>query len=167
LPEIPVPPGAVAVSGAAFAEQWNAAVQGTTVSQITQSDVRTFKDGPTATTFLVELSDDVGLLGVVRKSDGSVAEVIEVWVPGGTEPAGSQLFRDAFDVLLRTLNPDLDQAGRVAVAAQLGVTPSTPPFPAGTTATATAPPNRYGSFTRMTDDYGEVSAINVVDGRPR
>ena len=62
-------------------------------------------NGPTADTFVVYLSDDVGLLGVVRKSDQSVAQVIEVWVPGGDQVASSALFRNAFDVLIADAHP--------------------------------------------------------------
>ena len=169
VPQIPVAPGAVYPNAQAFAQQWNqlAAAAGTGVPQIRQSDVQKLENGPTSDTFVVYLSDDVGLLGVVRKSDQSVAQVIEVWVPGGNQPASSTLFRNAFDILTQTLSPELDQPARAALATSLGITATTPPFPSGTNITTAAASQSYQAFTRDTTKYGQASAVSVVDGRTR
>ncbi len=100
-------------------------------------------DGPEADTVIVQLSDSVGLLGVIRNNDQSLAEVVLVSVPGDDDVAANQLYQSAFDVLVRTLAPSLDEAARTALAGQLGLSNSQPPFPAGTSATATAEAQRY------------------------
>jgi hypothetical protein len=159
-----VPPGSVYPSALAFAEAWNQNVAGTGVPTISRDDATDIDDGPSADTVLVRLSSNVGLLGVVRNDDQSLAEVILVWVPGGDEAASNQLYRNAFDVMVRTLDPSLDQAARTALAGNLGLSSSQPPFADGATASARAGAQLYTLGVRADVD---ASYIAAVDGRPR
>ena len=157
-----MPPGAVYASATQFAQTWNQNTAGTGVPQISSSDVTQVDDGPEADTVIVRLSDSVGLLGVIRNNDQSLAEVVLVSVPGDDDAAANQLYRNAFDVLVRTLAPTLDQAARTALAGQLGLSSTQPPFPEGTSATARAEGQRYTAGFRA--DL-EASFITVVDAR--
>jgi hypothetical protein len=96
-----------------------------------------------------------------------VAEVLLVWIPGGDETASNQLYRDSFDVLLRTVNPDLTPDERAQLGADLGLTAQAPPFPSDETVTAEAVPNRYSRHVRDTSAAANTAIISVVDGRPR
>ena len=71
-------------------------------------------------------------------------------IPGGDEAASNQLYRNAFDVLLRTVNPDLTADERAQLATDLGLNAQAPPFPSGETITAEAVPNRYSRYVRDT-----------------
>jgi len=163
VPTIPVAPGAVYPTARAFADQWNLLAPAAGVPLIKAEDVEKLDNGPTSDTFVVVLSEDVGLLGVVRKFDQSVAEVIEVWLPGSSDQAASSaLFRSAFSVLTQTLSPQLDQPAREGLAAALGITATTPPLPANTNLTVDADPQLYRSFTYDTTKYGQANAVSVV-----
>ena len=59
-----------------LAELWNANAAGTGVPVLTESEITALENGPAATTFIAPLSDRVGLVGVVRNDDSSVAEVL-------------------------------------------------------------------------------------------
>jgi hypothetical protein len=137
IPVIPVPPGAVYPSATQFAQTWNQNTAGTAVPQIS------IGDGPEADTVIVALSDTVGLLGVIRNNDQSLAQVVLVSIPGDNDVTSNRLYQSAFDVLVHTLAPSLDEAARTELAAQLGLSNSQPPFPAGTSATATVEAQRY------------------------
>jgi hypothetical protein len=143
IPVIPVPPGAVYPSATQFAQTWNQNTAGTAVPQISSSDVTQVGDGPEADTVIVALSDTVGLLGVIRNNDQSLAQVVLVSIPGDNDVTSNRLYQSAFDVLVHTLAPSLDEAARTELAAQLGLSNSQPPFPAGTSATATVEAQRY------------------------
>ena len=127
--------------------------------QISSSDVTQVDDGPEADTVIVRLSDSVGLLGVIRNNDQSLAQVVLVSVPGDDDVAANQLYQSAFDVMVRTLAPALDEAARTELAGQLGLSNSQPPFPAGTSATATVEAQRYTAGFRA--DL-QASFISVV-----
>ena len=126
-----MPPGAVYASATQFAQTWNQNTAGTAVPEISSSDVTQVDDGPEADTVIVQLSDSVGLLGVIRNNDQSLAQVVLVSVPGDNDVAANQLYQSAFDVLVRTLAPSLDEAARTELAGQLGLSNSQPPFPDG------------------------------------
>jgi hypothetical protein len=139
-------------------------VQGTNVPPIDPANAQRIQEGPQANTMGVRLGGQVGVLAVIRKSDRSVAEAMLVWIPGGDQAASNQLYRDAFDVFLRTLNPTLDEAERASIASTLGLSPQAPPFPVGSTATAEAVPHRY---TRSALATPSAVVISAVDSRPR
>jgi hypothetical protein len=134
---------------------------------VTRDAVTQIDDGPSASTFIVELTDRVGLVGVVRNDDNSVAEVILVWIPGGDESESSQLYRDAFEVLTRTVNPNITVDQQEQLGNGLGLTADAPPFPAGETATMESGTNRYTRTTRDTRAADGTALISVVDARPR
>ena len=118
-------------------------------------------------TYLVHKQRDrVGLVAVVR-DDGGVAEVILAWIPGGDEDESARLYRNAFDVLLRTVNPALTAQDRSGIASQLGLAEGRPPFDPGETVTADAFPQRYTRYVRGTSVSAETAVISVVDARPR
>ena len=133
---------------------------------MTEAEVSTLENGPTATTFIAPLSDRVGLVGVVRNDDRSVAKALLVWIPGGDEASSNQLYRDAFDVLVRTVNPGLTADARAQLGNELGLSPQAPPFSAGETATAEEFPNRFTRFVRPTSASDDTAVISVVDARP-
>jgi hypothetical protein len=164
-PVLRVVPGAIATSASVFAEQWNANTAGTNVPALTDSEVTALEDGPTATTFIAPLSDHVGLVGVVRNDDQSVAKALLVWIPGGDHDESNQLYRDAFDVLLRTVNPNLTPDARARVASGLGLSALAPPFAAGETATAEEYPDRFTRYVRATSVSDDTSVVSVVDAR--
>jgi hypothetical protein len=164
---IPLAPGAVAPNARGFAERWNANAAGTNVPVLTEGEVTDLENGPAATTFIAPLSDEVGLVGVVRNDDQSVAEVLLVWIPGGDEAASNQLYRDAFDVLVRTVNPELTVDERVDLGIDLGLTAQAPPFPTDDRVTVDAFPDRYSRFVRDTTAADDTAIISVVDARPR
>jgi hypothetical protein len=161
-----LPPGAVAASAREFADAWNANVAGTDVPRITREQVTELDTGANATTFVAALSDRVGLVAVVRE-DGAVTEVLLAWIPGGDEEDSARLYRNAFDVLLRTVNPALTAQDRSGIAAQLGVTEGRPPFDPGETLTADVFPQRYTRYVRDTSVSPETAVISVIDARPR
>ena len=99
--------------------------------QISSSDVTQVDDGPEADTVIVQLSDSVGLLGVIRNNDQSLAQVVLVSVPGDNDAAANQLYQSAFDVLVRTLAPALDEAARTELAGQLGLSNTPTALPRG------------------------------------
>jgi hypothetical protein len=161
-----VPPGAVAASATAFAEAWNENVTGTGVPRVRREDVVELDRGPNGRTFVAPLSDEVGLVAVVR-DDGAVAQVLLAWIPGGDEEASNRLYRDAFDVLVVTVNPALTAPERGELATALGLDASHPPFPAGERADAEAAPQRYARVIRDTQVSDETVVISVIDARPR
>ena len=164
---LPIPPGAIAANARAFAARWNANASDTNVPAVTEAEVTALENGPTATTFIAPLSDRVGLVGVVRNDDQSVAKVLLVWIPGGDEASSNQLYRDAFDVLVRTVNPDLTADARAQLGDELGLSSQAPPFPAGGTATAEEFPDRFTRYVRATSASDDTSVISVVDARAR
>jgi hypothetical protein len=166
-PALPVAPGSIAASARAFADAWNANTAGTDVPKLSDDEVTSLDNGPSATTFIAPLSDEVGLVGVVRNDDQSVAEALLVWIPGGDEQQSNQLYNDAFQVLARTVNARLDADARSSLADELGLSPDAPPFPRGETATAVAPPDRYSRSVRTTSVSDDTAVISVVDARPR
>ena len=117
--------------------------------RLTEQDITSLENGPTATTFIAPFSDEVGMVGVVRNDDQSVAEALLVWIPGGDEASSNQLYRDAFDVLVRTVNPSLDAAARADLADELGLSSDAPPFPQGQTANAVAGTDRYNRLRAL------------------
>jgi len=164
IPVIPVPPGAVYASATQFAQTWNQNTAGTSVPQISSSDVTQVADGPEADTVIVPLSDSVGLLGVIRNNDQSLAQVVLVSVPGDNDVAANRLYQSAFDVLVRTLTPSLDEAGIAQLAGQLGLSNSQPPFPAGTSATATVDAQRYTAGFRADLQASFISVVAAPAG---
>jgi hypothetical protein len=161
-----VPPGAVAASATAFAEAWNENVAGTDVPRVRREDVTELDRGPNGRTFVAPLSDQVGLVAVVR-DDGAVAQVLLAWIPGGDEEASNRLYRSAFDVLVVTVNPALSPTERGDLATTLGLDAGHPPFPADERADAEAAPQRYARVVRDTQVSDETAVISVVDARPR
>jgi hypothetical protein len=137
------------------------------VPALTESEITALENGPAATTFIAPLSEQVGLVGVVRNDDSSVAEVLLVWIPGGDEAASNQLYRNAFDVLLRTVNPELTADEQAQLGDDLGLTPQAPPFPANESVAAEAFPDRFARFVRDTSAASDTAIISVVDARPR
>jgi hypothetical protein len=162
----PVPPGAVAPSATAFAEDWNANAAGTDVPTLSRDDVTELETGTNARTFVARLSGKVGLVAVVR-DDGSMAQILLAWIPGGDEATSTELYRGAFDVLVRTVNPALSDEERVALRDELGLDASRPPFPSAERATAEAFPQRYVRYVRDTAAADETAVISVIDARPR
>jgi len=68
------------------------------------------------------------------------------WTPltdPGQEAAQNQAFQQAFAVLMKTVNVTVTDQEQATVASQLGLTSSTPPFPEGTSATATLGRQQY------------------------
>jgi hypothetical protein len=166
-PQLPIAPGAIAANAGAFADRWNANAAGTDVPALTDGELTAVENGPTATTFIAPLSKQVGLVGVVRNDDRSVAEALLVWIPGGDEPSSNQVYQQAFDVLAQTVSPGLNAEDRAQLAADLGLSPQAPPFPAGERATAEALPDRYARFVHPTSASDATTVISVVDARPR
>ena len=164
IPVIPVPPGAVYASATQFAQTWNQNTAGTAVPRISSSDVTQVADGPEADTVIVPLSDSVGLLGVIRNNDQSLAQDVLVSVPGDNDVAANRLYQSAFDVLVRTLAPSLDEAARIELAGQLGLSNSQPPFPAGTSATATVDAQRYTAGFRADLQASFISVVAAPAG---
>ena len=90
-----------------------------------------------------------------------------MWIPGDEDAASNQLYRDAFDVLLRTVNPGRTAEDRAQVGSDLGLTTQAPPFPTAETVTAEAFPDRYTRFVRDTAVSEDIAIISVVEARPR
>jgi hypothetical protein len=95
------------------------------------------------------IADLGGNLRVVVASDtptGPVAAAILVWLPvadSGQVSTQNQRYRDAFDVMMKTVNAAVTPDQQETVAGALGLTTTAPPFPVGATAETTLAPQRY------------------------
>ena len=117
----------------AFAEAWNQAGVGHHgAPDQQQRRAPRSQTGPEADTFVVYLSRRASACSAWSATPTRPwPQVIVVWVPGGDQTASATMFyHDAFDVLTQTLSPDLDEAARAELATSLGLSATTPPFPA-------------------------------------
>jgi len=95
------------------------------------------------------VADLGGNLRVVVASptpNGPVAAAVLVWLPladSGQIATQNEMYRNAFAVLVETVNPKATEAQQTTLAAQLHLTPTTPPFSSDTSVSATLDPDRY------------------------
>ena len=78
--------------------------------------------------------------------DGPVAAAVLAWLPlsdPSQEAAQNAAFHQAFDVLMKTVDVTVTEEQQASVAAQLGLSATAPPFPVGTSATATLDDSSY------------------------
>jgi hypothetical protein len=151
----------VAASPQAFATAWNALAPAAGVPTLSSSDL-TINPGPGADTYIAPLTDQVGLVGVVNHSNGQVSQVILVWVPGGNQTQSNQVFRNAFNVLTKTLDATVTADEQTAATQALGLTASTPPFPSGSSATTTVTTDQVSTNYQRFEptSYPGVTAIS-------
>ena len=120
-----------------FQLAWNTAAQGTSVGQITA-----WTPKPVAGDFASYANIGGNLrVAVVSETEGSpVAVAVLGWVPltdQSQQAAQNAAFQAAFDVLTKTVNATVTQPQQAVLAKQLGISDTTPPFPDGTSDTAT------------------------------
>jgi hypothetical protein len=78
--------------------------------------------------------------------NGPVAEAVLAWLPSSDPSqaaAQNEAYRNAFDVLMATVDATVTSAQQAKVARGLGLTPTTPPFADGATGSATQGQVRY------------------------
>ena len=141
----PLPPGQVAASADAFMATWNAAAPASGVATIS-----TWTEKP-----LAGHEANVATLGgnlriVVLTADGSptspVSMAVLAWLPlsnPSEQAAQNEAFQQAFGVLMKTVSATVTSEQEATVAQQLGLSAATPPFPDGTTATASLDQKDY------------------------
>jgi hypothetical protein len=81
-----------------------------------------------------------------KTADGPIAEAFLAWLPlsdSADQAAQNTLYRNAFNVLIKTVNSGATSAQQSRVSNDLGLTPDKPPFPLGTTNTSTLGQQRY------------------------
>jgi hypothetical protein len=138
-----LPPGQLAATADDFQQAWNTAAQGTSVGHITA-----WTQKPVAGN-VANYADIGGNLrvAVVSETEGSpVAVAVLGWVPltdQSQQSAQNAAFQAAFDVLTKTVNATITSAQQAVLARQLGITDSQPPFPDGTSDTATQGSETY------------------------
>jgi hypothetical protein len=140
---IPLPAGTVASSPKAFQTAWDAAAPAANVPTITSWDQMPL-DGDVAN--IANLGGNVRVALASKTADGPVAAAILAWLPppsSADQATQDALYRDAFSVLMKTVNPSVTASQQTAVATHLGLSPSKAPFAAGATADATLPPQHY------------------------
>jgi len=95
---------------------------------------------------VADLGGNVRVAVASKTPDGPVAEAFLAWLPlpdGADQAAQNTLYRNAFNVLIKTVNSEATSAQQSRVATQLGLTPDNPPFALGTTADSTLGQQRY------------------------
>jgi hypothetical protein len=139
---IPLPPGRVALSVDAFQSDWNAAVTNG-VPMITSWNQMPIGDDIAS---VADLGGNIRVVLASRTRNGPVAAAILVWLPltdDAAQPAQNTLYRNAFAVMMKSVNASVTPDQQTAVATTLGLTPSKPPFPVGASADATLAPQDY------------------------
>ena len=138
---IQLPAGSVAPSRQAFQDAWNAAA---TNGVATISSWRPLLvAGVTAS--VADLGGNLRLAVASDTPTGPIAAAVLAWLPPDPSQVAAQneAFRNAFTVLVKTVNPTATEAQQTTLATQLHLTPTTPPFPTGTDTTATLDPQKY------------------------
>jgi hypothetical protein len=97
---------------------------------------------------IANIADLGGNLRVVVASptpNGAVSVAILAWLPPDPAQVAAQneLYRNAFAVLTKTVNPSVTAEQQETVATALGLTPQAPPFNVGTTASTSLSPQQY------------------------
>jgi hypothetical protein len=140
---IPLPPGQLAASPDDFQLAWNRAAQGTGVAPVnawTQKPVA----GNVAS--YADLGGNLRLV-VISENDGSPVAVAALgWVPltdQSQEATQNAAFQAAFSVLTKTVNATITDLQEAALSRALGITDTKPPFPDGTSDSATQGNQRY------------------------
>jgi hypothetical protein len=164
--------GQLADSPAAFATAWNMAAANT--------DVPAISEGPNPpanwtrdtigddTASILQVGANIWLVAISADPTAPVHEALLVWGPNldsSSVTTQNQLYRDAFQVLMKTVNDGLTGPEAIAVPKQLGLSKSEPPFPAGTQNTAELKPQTYTLFTADPADPskpGDATVISVV-----
>jgi hypothetical protein len=142
--DLALPPGQVAASPEDFRTAWNTAAAGTNVPTIDTPFVPQPFAGDLAS--VADLGGNIRLALLSATNDGPVAEAVLVWLPlSGSEDQATQnqAFRDAFNVLMKTVNPNVTAQEQTTVATALGLDSDHPPFETGTTKNTTLPPQDY------------------------
>jgi hypothetical protein len=157
------PPGALFASLEDFQAAWNAAAQGSSVGQITSwtpIDV----NGTQAD--MADIGGNLRVGAVLRGSSGAVTQVALGWLPladDAQQPAQNAAFNNAFAILVRTVNPGATAGDQSALASNLGISSTQPPFPTGTSTTANLGPERY--LLEAVDVPGQDGPVTIVGAR--
>jgi hypothetical protein len=113
------------------------------------------------------VADLGGNLRVAVASDtptGPIAAAVLVWLPVDPSQVAAQneAYRNAFAVLVKTVNPGATEAQQATLATQLQLTPATPPFPTGTDVSATLEPQRYDLEALLPEGQSEPDTLIAV-----
>ena len=95
---------------------------------------------------IANLGGNIRVVLLSSSTDGPVAEVVLAWLPltGSDDQATqNQAYRDAFNVVMKTVNDAVTSPQQATVASDLGLDPDHPPFVEGTTNESTLPPQNY------------------------
>jgi hypothetical protein len=123
-------------------------VSGTNVPKL-EAGNWTEQDVAGAAGYRANLGGNVWLAALAQGPTGAVSQALLVWEPitsGENQSAQSTLYHDAFQALMKTVNPSISGAQRAKVTGQLGLTRQRPPFPDTTENSAEQPPQRYDLF---------------------
>jgi hypothetical protein len=161
---VQLPSGTVATSPGAFQQAWNSAASNgvATISSWNQMPVA----GVTAS--IANLGGNIRVVLASATPTAPINVAILAWLPvsQGQEAAQNEMYRAAFDVLMKTVNPNVTSAQQTRVANELGLTPQAPPFQVGTTANAVQPPQAYRLEALQPDSQSGVETMIAVTEVP-
>jgi hypothetical protein len=98
------------------------------------------------TASVADLGGNLRVAVAADTPNGPIAAAVLAWLPVSDPSqvaAQNEAFRNAFDVLVKTVNPSATEEQQATLASQLKLTPATPPFPTGTETSATLEPQQY------------------------
>jgi len=97
-------------------------------------------------TSVADLGGNIRVVVASNTPSGPLAAAVLVWLPlSDPSQAATQneMYRNAFFVLVKTVNSAATEQQQATLATQLKLTPTTPPFPTGASASATLNPEQY------------------------
>jgi hypothetical protein len=169
-----LPGGTLAASPEAFATAWNQSVEGTEVPALSEGPTPppNFTQEPVGgvAAYRANLGGNVWLVALAQTPGAAIAQALLVWEPNvdsAQEAAQNALYRDSFQVLMKTVNSSITALQRLKVTAQLGLTPRHPPYSDTTQKSAAQSPHEYELFNLDPAHPSEpgpatvISAVNV------
>jgi len=140
---VPLPPGQVADSADAFQAAWNAAAPAAGVPEIGSWTDEEIAGHPALE---ADLGKNLRVVLLTDGEDGPVSEAVLAWLPTvlpSQEAEQNAAYQAAFGVLMQSVDEGVTDEQQAEVAGALGLSPSAPPFPEGTTASAPQGERQY------------------------
>jgi hypothetical protein len=153
----------------AFTTAWNQKVSGTNVPSF-GSNVETDQIAGVLAT-VADLGGNIRMAVISANAGAPVSQAMLIWLPdlgGANQATQNQLYRDAYAVLIQTVNPSAAEADIITLGQTLGLSASNPPAPSGSTTTGTLPPENYELFTASPSGIiGASTVLSVVSSLAR
>jgi hypothetical protein len=141
--DIPAVPGGLAGSREELQTTWNSVAKGSDVASISAWAPL---DLPGEDASVADLGGNIRLVALTDGESGPVTRVVLVWLPLEDPEQQSEqnaAYRDAFAVLMKTVDDGVTSAQQANVADQLGLSADLPPAADGTEAEVTLEPEHY------------------------